>query len=103
MSRHVSPRETIDVKTRERIAANLRQLKHQHRFASVASMAGVLGMSRSALNRYLKGERNIGLDVLLLVHRELHASIDWMVDRDPEDERWFDPEYDPALPEKPKR
>ncbi len=93
----VPPRESIDLKTRQRIAANLRQLKHMHRFKNVASMAKTLGMSRSALGRYLSGERTTGLDVLLLVHRNLHASLDWLVDRDPDDPRWLDPAYDPPL------
>ena len=93
----VPPTDSIDVKTRQRIAANLRRLKYEHKFKSIAAMAKELGMSRSALNRYLKGERTVGLDVLLLVHRRLHASIDWMVDRDPDDPRWLDPAYDPDI------
>jgi transcriptional regulator with XRE-family HTH domain len=89
----VSPRPTIDLKTRERIAANLRLLKHQHRFDTDAAMAAELGMSRSALGRYLKGERTPGLDLCLLVHRRLGVSLDWLVDRDPPRE-WFDPDYE---------
>jgi transcriptional regulator with XRE-family HTH domain len=92
--RRVTTRPTIDLKTRERIAANLRKLKHEHRFRSDAAMAAELGMSRGALNRYLKGEQPVGLDVLLLVHRKLHVPLDWLCDRDPEPQ-WFDPEYDP--------
>lgn len=88
------PKITVDVATRQRIAANLRLLKHEQRFASVAAMAHALGMSRSALNRYLKGERTAGLDVLLLVHRKLSVSLDWLVDRSPPKE-WSDPNYDP--------
>jgi transcriptional regulator with XRE-family HTH domain len=88
------PRE-IDLKTRQRIAANLRQLRWMHRFESVAGMAKEVGMSRGALGRYLSGERTTGLDVLLLFHRRLHVSLDWLVDRDPDDHRWFDPEYWP--------
>jgi transcriptional regulator with XRE-family HTH domain len=58
-------------------------------------MAAFLGMSRSALGRYLKGERTVGLDVLLLVKRKMGESIDYMVSRDPEDKRWLDPDWLP--------
>jgi transcriptional regulator with XRE-family HTH domain len=88
------PKDTIDLETRQRIAANLRLLKHEQRFPSVSAMAAELGMSRSALNRYVKGERTAGLDVLLLVHRKLNVSLDWLVDRAPPKE-WFDPAYEP--------
>lgn len=94
-------REDLDVKTRERMAANLRMLKHLHGFPSVNQMAEALGMTRQALNRYLKGERTIGLDVALRIHRVLHVSLDWLVDRDPARE-WFDPEYDPPQGKKPQ-
>jgi transcriptional regulator with XRE-family HTH domain len=91
--RRVTTRPSIDLKTRERIAANLRKLRWEHRYPSDAAMAADLGMSRQALNRYLKGEQVVGLDVLLLVHRKLHVPLDWLCDRDPEQE-WFDPDYE---------
>lgn len=72
----------------------MRLLKWEHRFKTDAAMAAVLGMSRSALGRYLKGERTPGLDVLLLVHRNLGSSMDWLCDRDPPKE-WFDVDFDP--------
>lgn len=87
-------KESLDLKTRERIAANLRLLKHRRSYESVAAMAARLGMSRSALGRYLKGERTVGLDFLLKVHRRLNVSLDWLVDEDPPLE-WWDPDYDP--------
>lgn len=99
----MSTREgSVDVKTRQRIAANLRYLRFKHEFPSVSSMATAIGMSRSALNRYLKGERTTGLDVLLLIHRNLHVSLDWLVDREPED-RWLDPDYWPPPVRLPPR
>ncbi len=70
----------------------MRLLKWENRFESDAAMAAVLGMSRSALGRYLKGERTPGLDVLLLVHRKLNVSLDWLSDRDPPRE-WFSVDY----------
>ncbi len=88
----MAPKPTVDLKTRQRIAANMRLLKWENRFDSDAAMAAVLGMSRSALGRYLKGERTPGLDVLLLVHRKLGVSLDWLSDRDPPKE-WFDVDY----------
>jgi transcriptional regulator with XRE-family HTH domain len=75
------------------MAANLRQLKWLRKYRSAASMAADVGISRGAMNRYLKGERTMGLDVLLLVHRNLGASMDWICDRDPDDKRWMDPAY----------
>lgn len=96
----VAPKPSIDLKTRQRIAANLRVLKYMHRFGTDAQMASELGMSRSALGRYLKGERTAGLDVLLLVHRKLHVSLDWLVNRDPP-EPWWDAEYNPKPPRTP--
>lgn len=89
----VAAKETVDLKTRLRVAANLRYLKHRHEFTSDAAMGKRLGVSRGAVNRYLKGERTAGLDFLLLVHRRLHVSLDWLVDTDPAPE-WFDPEYE---------
>jgi transcriptional regulator with XRE-family HTH domain len=84
----------IDLKTRQRVAAHLRMLRYRFRFESDAAMAERLDMSRGALNRYLKGERTAGLDVLLKVHRRLHVSLDYIVDEDPPSE-WFDPGYVP--------
>lgn len=95
-----SGEKKIDMATRLRVAANLRKLKHIHGFRSDNAMAVELGMSRSALGRYLKGEATAGLDVLLLVHRKLHVSMDWLVDRDPERE-WFNPNYSPPPERKP--
>jgi transcriptional regulator with XRE-family HTH domain len=84
---------TVDLKTRQRIAANLRRLRHEHGFDSVSAMARAAGVSRAALNRYLNGERTTGLDVLLLVHRRLRISLDALCDRDPPKE-WFEPDYE---------
>lgn len=93
-SQPVPRRESVDLKTRERIAAKLRYLRWEGGFESDAAMAKEMGISRGALNRYLKGERTAGLDVLLACRRKLHVSIDWMVDRDPPRE-WFDPDFVP--------
>lgn len=90
------PAYEIDIKTRQRIAANLRLLRHQFRFQSDAAMAEALGLSRGVMNRALKGERTVGLEVVLKVHRGLHVSLDWLVDKDPP-QQWFDPDYDPPL------
>jgi transcriptional regulator with XRE-family HTH domain len=87
--------ESVDQKTRLRIAANLRRLKWERKFSSAAAMARRVGISRDAMRRYLSGERTVGLDVALLVHRNLNVSLDWLVDEDPEDARWLDPEYEP--------
>lgn len=96
------PKESLDLKTRQTIAANLRRLKYEQKFRSVAAMAKEIGISRGALNRYLKGERTMGLDTVLAVHRKLHASIDWLVDRQPEPE-WLDPDYSPAPEPSPRK
>jgi transcriptional regulator with XRE-family HTH domain len=93
---------TLDLRTRQRIAANLRYLQYKNEFVSISAMAKAIGMSRSALTRYLKGERTAGLDVLLLVHRRLHVSIDWLVDREP-DACWLDPNYWPLNGVRPLR
>jgi transcriptional regulator with XRE-family HTH domain len=84
----------IDRKTRLRIAANLRMLKHRFEFATDAAMAEKLDVSRGVVNRALKGERTVGLDFLLKVHRNLHASIDWLVDNEPAQD-WYDPGFVP--------
>lgn len=91
----------IDLKTRLRIAANLRLLKWKFQFPTDAAFAKSIGVSRGAMNRYLKGERTVGLDVLLKIHRSLHESIDWMVGHEPE-ARWYDPDS-AADPPKPSR
>lgn len=88
------PAHEIDKKTRLRIAANLRLLKHRFEFATDAAMAERLKVSRGVVNRALKGERTVGLDFLLKAHREMHVSLDWLVDTDPPPE-WFDPDYVP--------
>ena len=86
-------RDSLDLETRLRIAANLRFLKRQHKFKTAAAMGKALGITRQAMGRYLKGERTVGLDMALLVHRRLHVSLDWLVGNDPPPE-WFDPEHD---------
>lgn len=90
------PSFEIDIKTRQRIAANLRLLKHQFKFETDAAMAEKLELSRGVVNRALKGERTVGLEVLLKVHRNLHVSLDWLVDKDPPS-AWFDPDYSPPF------
>jgi transcriptional regulator with XRE-family HTH domain len=78
----------IDIKVRRRIAAHLRRVREESRFPSDAAMAAEAGVSRSAMNRALKGERTVGLDFLLAVHANLGISIDLLVDDDPAPE-WF--------------
>lgn len=91
------PPHDIDQKTRQRIAANLRITKWKLQFESDAAMGAAMQLSRGAVNRALKGERTVGLDFLLRVHRKLHVSIDWLVDNEP-DQRWYDPDYKPPRP-----
>lgn len=86
------PAHEIDRETRLRIAAHLRKLRHKFQFQSDAAMAERLGLSRGVVNRALKGERTVGLDVLLKLRRKLHVSIDYLVDEDPPEE-WMDPDY----------
>jgi transcriptional regulator with XRE-family HTH domain len=88
------PPHEIDIKTRQRIAANLRETKHRFRFDSDAAMGKALGLSRDVVNRALKGERTVGLDFLLRVHRRLHVSLDWLVGHEPAPE-WYDPDHTP--------
>jgi len=83
----MSPRE-IDRKTRLRIAANLRELKHRFGFRSDAAMGRKLGLGRDAVNRALKGEKTVGLDFVLAVRTHLHVSLDWLVEHDP-DKKWY--------------
>lgn len=84
----------IDTKTRLRIAAKLRYLKWEGGFESAAALGRELGVHPKTIGKYLSGTRTVGLDVLLKIRRELHISIDWMVDRDPPQE-WFDPAFVP--------
>jgi transcriptional regulator with XRE-family HTH domain len=93
---NVAPKDSVDVKTRLRIAANLRRLKWDWRFASDAELAEKCGLSRSVINRALKGERTIGLDAAIKIHRALGCSLDWLIEKDPEDPGWLDPGYTPA-------
>lgn len=93
----------IDIKVRRRIAAHLRRVKQESGFASDSAMAAAAGVSRSAMNRALKGERTVGLDFLLALHANLDISIDLLVDDDPAP-RWF-VEQEPAQgrPKKTRR
>ena len=84
----------IDEATRLFIAANMRALKWERRFPSDSAMGKAIGRSRSVINRALKGERTVGLDVLLAVRKELKVSIDWLVS-EPRDNKWMDPGYWP--------
>lgn len=93
-SRAVPTRDSIDMQTRLRIAAKLRYLMWEGEFDTAAALARELGVHRKTMGKYLKGDRTVGLDVLLKIHRELGVSIDWMVDRDPPQE-WFDPDFVP--------
>lgn len=83
------PPHDIDMRTRQRIAANLRFLKHKFEFDSDAAIGKKLGLSRDAVNRALKGERTVGLDFLLRVQRKLHASLDWIVENEP-GAKWYE-------------
>ncbi|HEX6972595.1 MAG TPA: helix-turn-helix transcriptional regulator [Limnochordia bacterium] len=87
-------KESIDVATRRRIAAKLRYLRWEGGFETDAELAKEIGMHPKTIGKYLHGINTIGLDVLLKIHRKLHVSIDWMVDRDPPRE-WFDPDFVP--------
>lgn len=78
----------IDIKVRRRIAAHLRRVREESEFPSDAAMASAAGVSRSAMNRALKGERTVGLDFLLALHAHLELSIDMLVDQDPA-AKWF--------------
>lgn len=80
--------DNIDRSTRLRMAANLRKLFRERRFKNLSDAAERMGISPSALGRYLKGKRTIGFDVALKVHRSLAVSLDWLVDESPEQE-WF--------------
>jgi transcriptional regulator with XRE-family HTH domain len=92
----VAPREQLDQRTRQRIAANMRRLKWQWQFESDAAMAEKCGVSRDAINRALKGERTVGLDLVIKIHRALDCSLDWLIEDEPKDARWFDPSYRPV-------
>lgn len=92
----VAPREQLDQRTRQRIAANMRRLKWQWQFPSDAAMAKRCGVSRDAINRALKGERTVGLDIVVKVHRALDCSLDWLIEDNPQDERWWDPDFAPT-------
>lgn len=98
LSEAVAPREQLDQRTRQRIAANMRRLKWQWQFESDAAMAKRCGISRDAINRALKGERTVGLDIVIKIHRALDCSLDWLVEQEPDDARWWDPAYVPARP-----
>jgi len=82
------PAHEIDRKTRLRIAANLRELKHRFGFRSDAAMGRKIGLGRDAVNRALKGEKTVGLDFVLADHRKLHVSLDWLVENEA-DEKWY--------------
>ena len=97
-SQPVAPREQLDQRTRQRIAANMRRLKWQWQFPSDAAMAKRCGISRDAINRALKGERTVGLDIVVKIHRALDCSLDWLVESDPDDPRWWNPGFVPASP-----
>ena len=86
--RHMGTKADIDIKVRRRIAAHLRRVREESEFPSNAAMVSAAGVSRSAMNRALKGERTVGLDFLLALHAHLELSIDMLVDQDPA-AKWF--------------
>lgn len=90
---------TLDAKTRQRIAAHLRRLRHEREYDSDAAMARDAGVSRAAMSRALRGDRTVGLDFLLLVRSNLKVSIDMLVGTDPAPE-WFNPDREPRKPKK---
>ncbi len=93
-SRQMGKKATLDLKTRQWIAAHLRRLQHERRYKSDAEMARDAGVTRSAMSRALRGDRTVGLDFLLLVRANLKVSIDMLVGKEP-DAEWLDPNYEP--------
>lgn len=88
--RSMPTRESVDMKTRLRMAGNLRRLYDERRFPSVRAMAARIGVHWTTLYKYMRGEQTIGMDVALKVHRALGVSLDWFVDEDPP-EKYFRP------------
>ena len=97
--RVMGTKETLDTKTRQRIAAHLRRLKYEREYDSDAAMARDADVSRAAMSRALRGDRTVGLDFLLLVRSNLKVSIDMLVGTEP-DAKWFDPDYQPPKAKK---
>ena len=83
----VNRSDTIDRKTRLRIAAHLRKKMNQLK-ASRARAAELMDLDPSVVSRMLTAER-IGFDAALRMHRGLHIDMTEMVDIDPDPE-WFE-------------
>lgn len=93
----------LDPTIRQRIAGHLRYFRWQIGSPPVAKLATQLGMSRSALGRYLKGEDDVGLDTLIRFRLRFGLSIDQMISTPIPDKRFLSPSFEPEpLPKPPK-
>jgi len=84
----VSAREAIDKGARLNLAAHLRRIKRQRGIRSAKALAEKLGVSPNTMPKYLKGLRDIGLDLAIRMHRVFGVSLDTLVD-ERTDDRWY--------------
>jgi transcriptional regulator with XRE-family HTH domain len=81
----------IDLETRERIVAHLRQQMELRQVASIRQMAEKLGLSHTYLIRTLSGVQTGGLELVIRMHRVLHISSDVLLDENPP-QKYFEKE-----------
>lgn len=75
--------ESLDVKTRLRIAAYLRMKLRELAPMNQRALAEILGINEGALGRVLKYSTPVGLDLVLAIHRKLHVDANRLLDVDP--------------------
>lgn len=72
-----------DLQTRRRIIANLREHMYKERLTA-AAVSRMTKISEGALSRLLsEADLQLGIDILVKIHRGLHISANAMLDRDP--------------------
>ena len=77
-------RESVDMKTRERLRLHLLALMKEHGL-NKNQMAERLGVHRGTLGSIASGGKTMGLDVLIRVHRVFGVSSNRLLDTDPDE------------------
>ena len=74
--------DRVDQRIRERLRLHLAALMAEHHL-NKNQMALRLGVHRATIGSILNGERTMGLDMVVKIHRVFGVSLNFLVDSDP--------------------
>lgn len=98
-------RESIDLATRRRLREHVAAALDEFRL-NAAALAKRIGVRPSTISSILSGDRTVGFDVFIKLHKGLGLSANYMLDEDPRPQvvpRPLRPERRPSPPEQAVR